>query len=192
MDGTDTKLTCDCGSFQASLKQVNPSQGTHLRCHCNDCRAFVRVLQPDAQLRNGLHLFQTDPDKIEIIKGVEFFECLTLSPKGMLRWYTSCCKTPMFNTPRSARVPMVSVVTETADEPSLFGPVLSDAFVKTSGGKTKTTGFPVLIYRFLKRAISSRISGRWKTTPFFIIPENIPFDKPYVITKAQKRAAYKP
>lgn len=191
MNGTDTTLSCDCGSFQASLSEVNPVRGTHLRCHCSDCRAFVRVLLPDAQLKNGLHLYQTDPDKIEVLKGVEHLECLTFSSKGLLRWYASCCKTPMFNTPRSAKVPLVAVVTDIAKDPHLFGPVVSDAFLKRSDGKVKTTGLPKVIYRFLSRSISSRITGRWKKTPFFIIPENIPFDKPYLVSKEAKRSAYK-
>jgi hypothetical protein len=189
--GIDTTLNCDCGSFQASLANVDHIKGTHLRCHCADCRAFVRVLLPDAVLKNGLHLFQTDPDKIEVTKGVEYLECLTLSPKGLLRWYASCCQTPMFNTPRSAKVPMVAILTDIAEDPSLFGPVVCDAFRKTTSGKSKTTGLPAVIVRFLKRAISSRLSGRWQETPFFIMPENIPLTKPYVVAKDKKRAAYK-
>lgn len=192
MVGTSTTLTCDCGGFEATLSEIDPNHGAHLRCHCADCRAFVRVLIPEAQPRNGLHLFQTDPDKIEILKGLDHLECLTLSPRGLLRWYASCCKTPMFNTPRSAKVPMVSVVTDNAKDPGLFGPVICDAFVKTSGGRVKTTGLAKLIARFLRRFISSRVSGRWQSTPFFLMPKNLPIDKPYVISKDQKREAYKP
>ena len=191
MAGASTTLACDCGSFRATLSDIDPNSGVHLRCHCPDCRAFVRALLPDANLRNGLHLFQTDPGSVEITDGVEHLQCLTLSPKGLLRWYAGCCKTPMFNTPRSAKVPLVAVVTDIAKDPGLFGPVISDAFLKTGDGKTKTTGLSKVIYRFLRRTIQSRISGSWKKTPFFIIPENIPFDKPYTISKEEKRAAYR-
>jgi hypothetical protein len=136
-------------------------------------------------------LFQTDPDKIEVTQGIENLECLTLSPKGLLRWYAGCCNTPMFNTPRSAKVPLVAVVTDIAEDPRIFGSVIYDSFLKDSKGKLKSSGVSKVIYRFLKRALASRISGRWKKTPFFIIPENIPLDKPFVISKEQKRAAYK-
>lgn len=192
MSGNDTRLSCDCGEFQATLTDVNPRRGVHLRCHCADCRAFVRVLVPDAQLKNGLHLFQTDPDTIEVTKGGDYLECLTLSRTGMLRWYAACCKTPMFNTPRRAKVPMVSVLTECSDDPRLFGPVICDAFLKTSTGRVKTTALSTLIFRFATRVLSSRLSGRWKTTPFFSFPENVPIDKPNLMSKNEMRAAYKP
>ena len=35
---------------------------------------------------------------------------MSLSEKGILRWYAACCRTPLGNTPRSAKVAYVGMV----------------------------------------------------------------------------------
>jgi len=52
------------------------------------------ALMPDA----GVALYQTRPDCVHIDDGAEHLACLRLSPKGLLRWYASCCDTPLANT----------------------------------------------------------------------------------------------
>ena len=42
---------------------------------------------------------------------------------------------------------------------------------------------------FFKRAIAARLSGRWKTTPFFKGPPWEPVAEPHVISKAERNAA---
>lgn len=190
MKTVNTKLRCDCGFFQAVLHDVNPKSGTHLRCHCADCRAGFRVLRPGAQTR-GIHLYQTDPDKVEIIAGPEYFECMQLSPNGIFRWYASCCNTPMFNTLKSAKIPFASVFTETAEDPSVFGPIVTEAHIKKSDGKTVHKGMGKMVFRMLSRMISSKITGRWKETPFFLPPLYGPVFQPRLVDKNVKREAYK-
>ena len=191
MTTAETDLTCECGSFHATLREIDPKRGTHLRCHCADCRAAYRILRPNVEPRGGIHIYQTDPDKIDIIKGQEHFECLQLSPKGMLRWYASCCDTPLINTTRSAKMPFAGVLTATANDPHVFGAVIAEANIKGTDGKVQHKGMTRMVIRLFSRMISTRISGRWKETPFFSAPLFVPIFEPRLVAKKDKRDAYK-
>ncbi len=191
MAKAETTLTCTCGAFKAILRDISPRHGTHLRCHCDDCRAAFRVLRPGVEPKGGIHLFQTDPDKIEITLGLEHFECFQLGPNGLFRWYAKCCNTPLFNTLRSAKMPFVGVMTETATDPAVFGPVIADAHMAGKDGKPKHKGMGKMVFRLISRMIGARVSGRWKNTPFFIAPLYVPAFKPHLIDKKEKRQAYK-
>ncbi|MBX2799781.1 MAG: hypothetical protein KTR31_19035 [Myxococcales bacterium] len=43
-------------------------------------------------------MFQFTPARITFTEGSEALRCMRLGPKGPLRWYTDCCKTPVANT----------------------------------------------------------------------------------------------
>ena len=52
-------------------------------------------------------------------EGLEALACMSLSERGILRWYASCCNTPIGNTARKAAVPYVSLVHDClASDPS--------------------------------------------------------------------------
>jgi hypothetical protein len=148
-------------------------------------------LRPGIEPKGGIHLFQTDPDKIEITHGHEHFECLQFSPNGLMRWYAKCCNTPLFNTLKNPKLAFVGVVTETADEPSVFGPVIADVNRMGPDGKAVHKGMGKMVFRLITRMISARISGRWKHTPFFIAPLYGPAFTPHIVSKKEKRQAYK-
>ncbi|MFZ2237575.1 MAG: DUF6151 family protein, partial [Dokdonella sp.] len=48
--------------------------------------------------------------------GEDELACMSLSPNGMLRWYASCCSTPIGNTPRDRNMPYVGVVSACVPE----------------------------------------------------------------------------
>lgn len=183
-------ITCSCGTFVAQLQDVRPRSGTHLRCHCRDCRAGLRVLDPTAQPRHGVHIFQTRPSSFKIVAGYEQLACLTLSPRGLLRWHTQCCNTPIANTLRKPGLPFVGVLTEHADPANAFGPVVCDAFRTMRDGTQKTTGSFTMVTRLAQRMIADRISGAWRETPFFDVETKQPVVEPRLVSPEEKRAAY--
>ena len=67
----------------------------------------------------GSDIVQIAPASLSFQRGVEQIAGVRLSPKGMYRWYTKCCKTPLGNT-MSASIPFVGVVA------SVFDPTKAD------------------------------------------------------------------
>src|SRR5262245_1992629 len=50
------------------------------------------------------------PGRVKLTTGTDALRCLRLSAKGVLRWYTDCCRTPIGNTAASPRFPVIAVV----------------------------------------------------------------------------------
>lgn len=186
---TDITLSCTCGKLSAVLHDAGPRSGTHLVCHCDDCRAANTHLGVPAPVGEGVDLFQTSPEKLEIVTGGENLEAMRLSPKGPLRWYAKCCGTPMFNTLASPRLPFVGVHTAVMDAPEAIGPVRAQAFLKGKDGKARHKGMMPLVAGLFKRMAVARLSGRWRDTPFFDAATLEPVVPPHVISREERAAA---
>ncbi len=96
-------LRCNCGSFRAVLR---PPRGTRAVCYCHDCQAFAHYLGlPEGMLdeAGGTPVVAVRPRHVVVVAGAEHLACMSLTERGMLRWYTRCCNTPIGNTPRSMR-----------------------------------------------------------------------------------------
>lgn len=109
---TNLSLKCKCGAVEGGISHVSPKVGNHVVCYCNDCQAFANHLSMDGDILDawgGTEIYQTAPWHISIHKGIENIRCLRLTPKGLYRWYTGCCNTPVGNT-LSARYPFVGVI----------------------------------------------------------------------------------
>lgn len=75
----------------------------------------------------GTNVVQTAPSRVRITKGEDQLRCMRLSEKGLIRWYTACCRTPMGNT-LSGRVPFVGLPRGCLDEGlAVLGRPLVDA-----------------------------------------------------------------
>jgi len=77
-------------------------------CMCNDCQAFAHWLGHSEAIldaHGGTDIFQLTPAQLEITAGAEQIRCMRMSPKGLLRWYTACCRTPIANTMASPKLP---------------------------------------------------------------------------------------
>ncbi len=57
----------------------------------------------------GTDVFQVAPGKIHIATGVDKIRCLKQTKKGALRWYASCCKTPLALTLQNMSVPFIAI-----------------------------------------------------------------------------------
>ncbi len=85
--------------------------GTRVVCYCGDCQAFARFLERTDVLdaAGGTDIYQMAQGRVEITEGASLLRVMRLSPKGLLRWYTECCRTPVGNTVH-ARLPFVGLI----------------------------------------------------------------------------------
>lgn len=104
-------LRCRCGAVRGVASDISPSAGSHIVCMCDDCQAYARFLGREDVLdaHGGTAIFQITPAQLAITDGVDKLRCVMLVPKGMPRWYTDCCKTPVGNTLSSLSAPFVGM-----------------------------------------------------------------------------------
>ncbi len=176
----ELRFQCECGTLQGIAFDVAPSSGSHVICYCQDCQAFAHCLDKSDQVldsHGGSDIFQMSQGLITFTTGADRLACLRLTPKGLIRWYASCCNTPLANTMATRALPFVGMLARnfTSDgaasvEP--LGPVIAHAFRKSARGDLATLprdrmAMPLV---FLRAAL---LLSRWmlrrdgKRSPFF-------------------------
>lgn len=181
---------CTCGALTGRIAPATPRSGTHLECFCNDCRAAqIHLGQPDPA-PGGVAIFQTTPDAVTIVSGRNRLGVMRLGPRGLLRWYATCCNAPLFNTLARPTLPFVGVLVDRLADPGRIGPVLAQSFVPNpAGGAPRHKGAMRMTWRFLIRLAAARLSGRWRHTPFFDLATGAPVVAPRVLDKAERNRA---
>jgi hypothetical protein len=144
-----------------------PSAGTHLRCHCDDCRRANAHFGMDGTREDGVCIWQTTPDKVKIDEGAVHLRLMRLSEKGLLRWFAGCCDTPLFNTMATPKVPFRGRADRPARRHRATRSVVAEGFVEGDDGKSRHVGGGRVARGFVRRALGARLSGRWKDNPFF-------------------------
>jgi hypothetical protein len=119
---------------------------------------------------------------------------MSLSPKGLLRWYASCCRTPLGNTPRDPKVLYAGLVTACFDAApqavdAAFGP--RGRIVLNSGSATAPVqATPLALVAGMLRIFAGLI-GAWlrrdRASPFFDASGR-PLREPEVISREQRAA----
>lgn len=160
-------LRCECGRVQGRVE----TDQVYVRatCYCRDCQAYARWLDrpgvTDAQ--GGTDIVAMNPAAVHITSGDEQIACMSLSEKGILRWYTVCCRTPLGNTPRDAKIAYVGIVTTglspAREVDAAFGPKGKTVINSGSAqGKVKATpvGFVVGGLRIVRGMLGARLRGQ--------------------------------
>ncbi|WP_221076874.1 DUF6151 family protein [Agarivorans aestuarii] len=174
----DVDLQCRCGKIKGQIKQVSPSAVKQLVCYCEDCRKFAQHLQSEGSSINqygGSELYVAAPAKVEIVEGKQQLACLRLTPKGIYRWYSQCCNTPIANTV-GIKLPLVTVYQDFVDaehtsslqsnsehlgavnEHQALKP-LPEALLGASPRKTK--------FKLIVKLLGWKLKGKGKPNPFF-------------------------
>jgi hypothetical protein len=168
-------IQCRCGAMRGELLVTRAAN--HAVCYCRDCRTYAFVLSKNGEFLDslgGTEVIATLPQHVHLTAGHERLACLSLSPHGALRWYASCCNTPIANTPRDFRTPYVGLIRACLDRgatsfESVFGPVRMR--VNTSSVKGRVSAIPistfVTILKFFSWLIPARLNGNYRQTPFF-------------------------
>lgn len=178
----DSPLKCACGTVQGVAKQVTPTTGIRLVCHCDDCQAFANYLELNTNqpLRilddcGGTEIFQMPIAYVEINQGEEQLRCLKLSPKGIIRWYTDCCKTPVGNT-LSASMAFIGVIHSFMDDQGQrdqnLGPIKgylqTSHAKKTVDSKPNHPKFPIgLTLKIVANLLKWKLKGLNQPSAFF-------------------------
>lgn len=189
-------LRCRCGALQGHV-ELNGSSN-RMVCYCQDCQAFARFLgRTDKVLdaQGGSHVVQLAPHRIKFTQGAANLAVVRLSAQGMLRWYAACCRTPVGNTMTGRNMPFTGLLAQCLDTAPLeaaFGPVRASANTESAIGEPKPRAFGLLgaLLRIFGLVLGSRLSGRYKDTPFFTA-SGTPVAEPMVLS-AEERARLRP
>jgi hypothetical protein len=187
-------LQCRCGTIQGYI--ARPGMAKRIVCYCKDCQAFAHFLKrADTALdeHGGTTIVAAVPKQVHLTQGLEALACMSLSDHGLLRWYASCCNTPIANTPRDFKTPYVGLIESCLknDSPSLrdsFGPVRMVLNTKSAWGPVKSTPVSNLVglLGLMKSVIGSRLSGNYKRNPFFGTETGTPVAHPRELGKDER------
>jgi len=171
------EIQCDCGKFRAELTEFPNNTPGRLVCYCDDCQAFLNYIKRSELMdqNGGSEIIPAYPADIQIIAGKDFVQCVRLHSKGMFRFFTSCCNTPIANTdPKRPWAGVHRRMYVTKDPNRLdqeLGPVKSSVMGKFAKG-TPPAGTPPTfdfkgILTVLPFLIKGTVFGKAKPSPFF-------------------------
>jgi hypothetical protein len=187
-------LQCRCGTIKGYVS--SPDVATRAICYCRDCQAFAHFLEcSDAVLdaQGGTEVVATLARHVHFTQGLPALACMSLSARGLLRWYASCCNTPIGNTPRDFKTAYVGLLHNclSTGAPSLhdsFGPVRMVVNTKFAKGRVKTIPISTVltVLKVLKSLLGARLSGSYKDSPFFVAETGAPIHLPRALTHTER------
>ncbi|NIZ60049.1 hypothetical protein DL239_03555 [Sedimentitalea sp. CY04] len=190
MAASDQTFACNCGKLSGHVTAEGIKSGTRVVCYCPDCRANELYHgQPDPA-PGPVDLFQLSPDTINLTKGSEHLRLMRLSPKGTLRWYAGCCGTPFANTLAKPTLPFAGLRADLFTNKDALGKIKAKAFIPQNGQPAKTKGAAGMALGIISRMITSRLSGRWRETPFFDVETGNPVAEAEMPSKEERAKLY--
>jgi hypothetical protein len=192
------QIRCECGTFRAALTGFPTNTPGRLVCYCDDCQTYLHWLgRPDLlDSAGGTEVIPVYPSEVSFVAGREALVSMRLSPDGLLRWYSSCCKTPIANT--RPKFPWVGVIHRaySVDDPGLLERVLGPVRSRINGqfargappsrtsSKMGLKDVAVVLPFLLKGAVL----GRAKHSPFFEEDGVTPAVAPIVLPPEERTA----
>jgi hypothetical protein len=183
-------LRCRCGEVGLALGE--PQRAVRGACYCRDCRAYSYFLGRERELLDawgGSEIVAVLPSRLHIERGRERIACASLSESGILRWYASCCRSPIGNTPRDGGVPHLGLIPTcllgSRDEAeAAFGPLRLRVFRASARGEAPKMGAGALLAgaRYLRETLWARVTGSATTNPFFASDLTTPIVPPSVLS----------
>jgi|GraSoiStandDraft_4_1057263.scaffolds.fasta_scaffold162935_2 Family of unknown function (DUF6151) len=172
----EVEVRCRCGEVVGMVANASPQKVNRVVCYCDDCQAFLHQLGR-ADLLNaqgGTDIIQVAPASLTFIKGQDRITGVRLTPKGLFRWYATCCNTPVGNTLGPA-IPFVGIVAQTFDggvqrAQSVFGTPTGAILTRYALGPVPagSTGISLtLLLRAITKVLGWRLRGRGWPNPFF-------------------------
>jgi len=190
----DVQLGCSCGAVRGVAVNITPNSGSRVVCCCDDCQKFAAQLEPNTDILDefgGTDIFQISQSQVKIEAGEEHIRCLRLTSKGLYRWYTECCKTPIGNSLK-ASFPFIGVIHNFMPLENERDHILGNvrAYVQTKhalGAPTYLTSsekFPIgITIRIMRKMLVWKIKGMNSPSAFF--NENgKPIVKPIIVNKS--------
>lgn len=173
---TQAELRCHCGEVRGFVTDPSPRTVNRVVCYCDDCQAFTHQIGRADLLdaHGGTDIVQVAPASLKFVQGQDRIVGLRLTPKGLYRWHTNCCKTPVGNT-LGPVLPFVGIVAQAfeneAQRPDdIFGKPAGAVLGKYAIGNAPagSTGINLsLLVRVIGRVLGWRLRGRTWPHPFF-------------------------
>lgn len=196
MSASNIPLRCACGAVRGVIDLSRDSM-QRVVCYCDDCQAFARWLGRDVvDDRGGTDIVQVAPASLRITDGVDRLRSMKLTPKGLLRWYTDCCKTPAGNMLASRNSPFVGLPTAFVDRAdgrpldAVVGPSLGGIFGRFAvGGCPPGVAPKASLEVLLKSArfvFGNLLTGRLRPSPY--LRDGAFLVAPRVLTAAERDA----
>lgn len=188
-------LRCRCGNLQGYVSHPEKLVNRGI-CYCRDCQAYAHFLGKTDDILDemgGTDVVAILPKNLNFTQGFESLACMSLTEKGLLRWYASCCNTPIGNTPRNFKVSFVGLIHTCLKDPSTtiessFGSV--SMWISTKSAKGRPNSMPSrrfsAVIRILKSIIRARLDGSYKSTPFFVPDRGTPVIAPKVLSNSER------
>lgn len=189
------ELRCRCGEVRGIVANPSSRSVNRVVCYCDDCQAYAHQLGRTDLLndKGGSDIVQVAPAALSFTKGQSRIAGLRLTPKGLYRWHTTCCNTPVGNTLGPA-VPFVGIPVQsfdTARVDDVFGAPMGAIMGKYAVGEPPagSTGFNLsLILRAIGRVLGWRLGGRTWPHPFFVRDTRAPIYPLTVISRERREA----
>lgn len=166
-------IQCKCGMLRGQLEGT----GVHNRliCYCGDCRAFAHFLGKAAEVldeQGGTEIVQVAQPRLRFSQGIDKLAAMRLSEKGMIRWYASCCNSPIGNIMADQKMSFIGLIHVALDRNRMdqdFGTKIALLNTDTALGETKPKqrGLLGVIARFIWIVVTMRFSGRYKNSQLF-------------------------
>ena len=191
----DLPLRCRCGAVRGVARGASPAKVNHCFCYCDDCQAFVHFLGRAGDIfdeHGGTEITQMSQANVVFTANVDKVAAMRLSPKGMVRWYTSCCRTPIGNTMATSAMPFIGMIKAFIDAPSTaLGPIRGRGFAKSAkGGRAAVPkdGLPelVMIARVLAKVLRWRLRGDHERSALRDAATGKPLVEPRVLSEAER------
>lgn len=177
---TCLKIACDCKKVTGQLANVSPHTVSRAVCYCAFCRAFHDYLggTQSRLTTGGVDVFNISPKNVSLDTGSEQLSCVQLSKKGAIRYFSSCCHTPLFTTTPNPKIAMLSVSPvavpelQNADKrDQIIGPVGARVFGEKASYAHLPNSSRVAVGWFLTKMVSRIIGwtlrGDAKHSPLF-------------------------
>ena len=189
----DVPIRCRCGALRGTVHGAGPRRGNRLVCHCDDCQAYAFALpEPEAVVdaHGGTDIYQTSPARVSFEEGLEHLACLRLREGGLLRWYASCCQTPIANTMARAGMPFVglphcAMVCEPSRD-AVLGPSRAGIFGRFAKDRDRLDAHDraplAIMLRLAGMILSARLRGDHQRSPFFDPASGAPIVVPRVLS----------
>jgi hypothetical protein len=194
---TRTELRCRCGEVRGWVADASPRAVNRVVCYCDDCQAFAHHLGRADLLdpHGGSDIVQLAPASLTFAQGLDRIVGLRLTPKGLFRWYTSCCHTPVGNTVSPA-IPFVGTVvqaferdTQRADD--VFGRPIGAILGKYAIGEVPAASRRMslsLMLRAIRMVLGWRLRGHAWPNPFFNRETRAPIYPVTVLSQSEREA----
>ena len=191
---SDLDLRCRCGVVRGVLRGVSPGRVNRVVCQCRWCQRYaceMGVADEVLDDRGGTEVLQLSPRSLEILEGHDRLGCLQLTSKGPLRWYATCCRTPLANTMANARYPFVTILTNACIDKTTLGgsferyagPVharIHHDLTKEQASACRGTraAMLVMLLRLSRMTLGWALRGDHRYSPFFDAGSGQPISPP--------------